>query len=785
MTLGDQQSPVVRDPGAHQMGVQTIFEAALAAWDAGLCPIPAAEDGSKRPIGPWKEYQRERPSREAVARMWSEGLHGLGLVCGGVSGGLEMFELEARARDLWPIYRAACVKAGWGDALDRVRSGYLEETPSGGIHLLWRCSEIEGNLKLARRLGTEGDIEVLFETRGEGGFVVVAPSEGPVHPTGKPWIRRKGGFDSIATITPEERRGLLEVARSFDALPNITPPLPPTPTGEDFWAPRHESWMDRVVEEFNSSHSWFDVLGTRGWTFHHQREGVSYWSRPWKDVREGHSATTNAKGTDRLIVFSSAVVGFEVYDGVGSATSYDRFGAWAVLDWNGDRVAAARSLKPANGTRVLVLEPDLEGLQDELDTGRPALWADRPVLEDAARFGLVGEFVEALSPHTEADPIGLLVTALTYFGASVGAGPHFRLSGQVHPPRVFSLLVGDSARARKGAADSMVSWIFHYADPSIVSERKMTGLNSGEGLIRAVRDPRMGPPDKEGNPTVIEEGVDDKRLLLVEPEFSGRLLPASNRSGSTIGGILRDAWDRGRLQVMTQNPIKATGAHVCVVGHTTADELVSILRPTDLTGGFLNRFLFAFVASSQRLPFGGGLEEEEARELGRRLRERLELARQRSRMDFAPSSREMWPPVYNELMDDNPEGPLGHLTNRGAVHVQRLALIYALMNGSQTIDVEHLEAGIAVWRYCRASAAQVVAAEPEGRLTGTVDGDRMLRLLVDSGRPWSAVELKAALRWNGSRVLAVRARLVRSGMVEVGSFKGTGGRPRTMVWANQ
>ena len=60
---------------------------------------------------------------------------------------------------------------------------------------------------------------MLIETRGEGGFIIVAPSGGPVHPSGRPYVLRSGGFDTIATITPEERSDLFALARSFDQMP--------------------------------------------------------------------------------------------------------------------------------------------------------------------------------------------------------------------------------------------------------------------------------------------------------------------------------------------------------------------------------------------------------------------------------------------------------------------------------------------------------------------------------------------------------------------------------------
>jgi putative DNA primase/helicase len=206
----------------NEPGEPHLLDAALAGDDAGLCVVPAAGDGSKRPgLDGWKRYQHERPSPEQLETWFADGgRQGIGLVCGAVSGGLEMQEFEGRARKVYTELIHAAQAADLGGLIDRIRDGYEEETPSGGIHWLYRCEQIAGNLKLARRPGSEPNtVEVLIETRGEGGFVIVAPSAGTTHPTGRPWVLSSGGFDTIATITSDERADLHRLARIFDEMP--------------------------------------------------------------------------------------------------------------------------------------------------------------------------------------------------------------------------------------------------------------------------------------------------------------------------------------------------------------------------------------------------------------------------------------------------------------------------------------------------------------------------------------------------------------------------------------
>ena len=48
-----------------------------------------------------------------------------------------------------------------------------------------------------------------------------------------------------------------------------------------------------------------------------------------------------------------------------------------------------------------------------------------PPLAMEALHGLAGEVVSIIEPHSEADPIALLLHLLTAFGNLVGRGPHF------------------------------------------------------------------------------------------------------------------------------------------------------------------------------------------------------------------------------------------------------------------------------------------------------------------------------------------------------------------------
>ena len=193
------------------------------------------------------------------------------------------------------------------------------------------------------------------------------------------------------------------------------------------------------------------------------------------------------------------------------------------------------------------------------------------VTDQAAYYGLAGDAVKALEPHTEAD--WLACYSLTVFGNLVGNLPHYQVESDKHHANLFTVQVGKSAKGRKGNRWRSRGAITHDADETWAAERNASGLSSGEGLINAVRDPVTKWDAREKCEEVIDPGIQDKRLMVTEPEFAGALA-VMERHGNTLSPVIRNAWDGHRLQTLTKSsPLKATGAHVSIVAHITEAEV--------------------------------------------------------------------------------------------------------------------------------------------------------------------------------------------------------------------
>lgn len=305
---------------------------ALALLAAGLTPVPVLADGSKQPAVKWKPLMSKPPSvGEVVSWYMRHPEWGVGVACGNGAGGVEMLEIEGRAKDRISLLAQRAKEAGIEDIWEEVCHGWSERSPSGGIHFYYR---VDGEVERNSRLAVDRDKKVLAETRGAGGYSIIAPTPGRCHNSGVGWARYYGGADTIPTLSLAQRRSLHEV---FASLDQRAPQLERTPA-RPFVPSTPATSVDGAVrpgDDFAARTSWEDILVPAGWKMVGQRGEVTDWCRPDKEGW-GVSATTGWGG-DVLYVFTTSSV-FEPERG------YTKFTAYAILNHGGDIAAAAKEL---------------------------------------------------------------------------------------------------------------------------------------------------------------------------------------------------------------------------------------------------------------------------------------------------------------------------------------------------------------------------------------------------------------------------------------------------------
>ncbi len=343
---------------------------------------------------------------------------------------------------------------------------------------------------------------------------------------------------------------------------------------------------------------------------------------------------------------------------------------------------------------------------------------------------MASEWVRMVEPHTEADSAALLVQFLVAFGNVIGRKAYYRAEADRHYANLFAVIVGQTAKGRKGTSLGQVQAIFRDIDETWCESRVMGGLSSGEGLIWGVRDEiRERTPIKEHGRVirheeqVVDEGEIDKRLLVTESELAS-VLQRAERETNTLSAIIRQSWDNGNLRVLTKKQsARATDAHVSIIGHITRDELRRLLNSTEAANGFANRFLWVCAKRSKCLPDGGKLDRVDFSDLTRRLRDSVNAARTTDQMERDSTARAIWHKVYPDLSDGKP-GLLGAVTSRAEAQVLRISCVYALLDCSAAVKAEHLLAALALWEYCLDSARFIF-----GAALGDATADEILRAL--------------------------------------------------------
>ena len=286
-------------------------ETAMRYLRSGLAVLPANK-AQKRPCLPqWSEFQTRLPTEDEVRRWFAEPREAQCLVCGKVSGNLEVIDFDNHGE----LY------SKWKDAIpvDLLARLVIEQTQSGGYHVAYRCQdEVCGNIRLAQG-ERNGKMMTLVETRGEGGLILCAPGDG--------YSLVQGDYTALPVLTKEERETLLNAAWKMNEKPEQGMPKPTGCPDEHF--------ENRPGDDFNARGDVRAVLQKHGWTsLGVQPDGNEYWRRPGK-TGGGNSATLK---DGVFYVFSSNADPFE------SNRPYNIFTAYTLLEHNGDFGEAATEL---------------------------------------------------------------------------------------------------------------------------------------------------------------------------------------------------------------------------------------------------------------------------------------------------------------------------------------------------------------------------------------------------------------------------------------------------------
>lgn len=277
----------------------------------GLQFVPT--DEKKKPIpSEWSTTQKMYDYSNAK---------GIGLVCGKLSGNVEVIDIDVHHDKEGTIlgdFKQLIIEQD-PKLLKKV---VVQKTRSGGYHLIYRCPTIQGNTKLANDVKQGNLIPSLIETRGEGGQIIVAPSQG--------YTIIQGSLENIPEITPEERSILFDSARMLNR--HIEAFSPPARKVKEMMeaTPNEKPW-----DAYNSRGDWQALLEKHGWKFVRTRGKKHHFLRPGDS--EAKWSGDFHEELNLFSVFTTSTI-FTAQKG------YSPFAMYACLECAGDYSEAAKRL---------------------------------------------------------------------------------------------------------------------------------------------------------------------------------------------------------------------------------------------------------------------------------------------------------------------------------------------------------------------------------------------------------------------------------------------------------
>jgi hypothetical protein len=350
-------------------------------------------------------------------------------------------------------------------------------------------------------------------------------------------------------------------------------------------------------------------------------------------------------------------------------------------------------------------------------------------MEADAYYGPLGEIAKGIKPFIEADSSALMVNLVVLAGVAMGRGPYIQVGAKRQYALLNTVTCGESGDNKSDGTNAPIDLIetagaINVSDsfPDPVDFPRINGLSSGEGLLWQMRDAitkmvktktkdkKTGKTTEETTEEIVDAGVEDKRLLALEPEFA-RTLTTMAREGNTLSTIIRTLYDSPRKAQSTSknSPCTASAPHFAMIGQVTPTELKSRMSEVDLVNGFTGRIIWTYsrrICSMPNPPDYSTVVHDHARIWIAAIERAVKIGEVTRDADAVAE----WEVLYEQLRQGTlpgmppREGMAKEVCSRSHTVVIRLSLILAALDGCAIITTAHQNAALSIWRYCERCA---------------------------------------------------------------------------------
>ena len=254
-----------------------------------------------------------------------------------------------------------------------------------------------------------------------------------------------------------------------------------------------------------------------------------------------------------------------------------------------------------------------------------------------AYVGIAGEFAQLYSQHVESPPQFLYMAFLTYLGAVLA--DKVTIASELRPsPRLYTVLLGESATARKSAALDFVDRFFR----EVVTVNVHYGLGSAEGLAQELES---------------EDG--SSRSLLLHCDELKLLVDKASQDGSVALPMLTTLFERTVFDNTTKGKkIRVRNGYLSLVAACTTETYQRMWHPSFRDIGFINRLFLVHADAERRFFSPKPVPESERRRLQDELLElvgaisaTVEARKRPIELQFDPEAEQILQEWYLSLPD--------------------------------------------------------------------------------------------------------------------------------------
>lgn len=375
-----------------------------------------------------------------------------------------------------------------------------------------------------------------------------------------------------------------------------------------------------------------------------------------------------------------------------------------------------------------------------------------------ALTGWIGAYCDLVTPTTESPVAFHVGVGLTMAGALIGRHVHAQYGTDPLYANLYTLLVGRSGRTRKDTAIKRAT--------RILFDNAANGTKIIQHGIGIATD--VGSSTK-----LIDMLARNPNTLLYLTEFTRLMGNARRQATDTIIPTLMEAFDTPTVMQNNSmaNTIEALYPYLSIIAATQPDILTETMSGADMNSGFANRWFFVCGNLGHPNPLPPVLDRAA---MGRLLHDIWDAKHSYptgAALAMDADALAVWTDWYlTDFHRESPSAEEDAMRARHAVLIQKLALIYAVCDGSRQVREKHLSIGIALVEWMWDQIKRMTPAWGRS-LEGQIE-ERIKAVLAARG-PMKRRDVQGACgsrKWSAVEFGRVFESMVKNGTIAVDPF---------------